>query len=84
MELKKVDGCIAFSLTVDGVEEIDLNDEKRKEVLMKIGQYISNLPTDDLNCYLSHFIDYFGDEKLISSEPCECCGDWIYETKIEI
>lgn len=46
MILKKVTGCICDSLTVDGVEEIDLTDKDRRKVLNKISNYIKNLPYD--------------------------------------
>ena len=48
MELKRTSGCICDSMTVDGVEEIDLeNDEIRKEVLERIGDYIGKLNLDE-------------------------------------
>lgn len=48
MELKYTTGCICDSMTVDGVEEIDLeNDEIRKDVLERIGDYIGKLNLDD-------------------------------------
>ena len=71
MELKKVDGCTAFSLTVDGKEEIDLTDEERQEVLNKI---FKALKLEDLNYLLQDLIPSFG-EYGSEDEPCECCGD---------
>lgn len=85
MILKQTIGCVCASLTVDDIEEIDLTEKQRKEVILKISEYIANqMKTDDLNCFLQDFIDFFGDEKCISNEPCECCGDWIYETTLII
>lgn len=46
MKLVSKTGCICSSLTVDGIEEIDLTDEARKEALEKIGEYIKTLPRD--------------------------------------
>jgi hypothetical protein len=83
MILKQTTGCVCNSLTVDDVEEIDLTEEQRKEVILKISEYIANqMKTDDLNCFLQYFIDFFGEEKCISNEPCDCCGDWVYETTL--
>ena len=42
MELEMVRGCVCGSLTVDGEHEINLTDEKRKEVLKALGEYITN------------------------------------------
>lgn len=46
MILEKVTGCICDSLTVDGVQEIDLTDEKRVEVLSAISYYVHTYPFD--------------------------------------
>lgn len=75
MELKKVVGCTAFSLSVDGEEEVNLTDEKRKEVLKKI---FEALKTEDLNFVLQELIPIFGEYES-DGIPCECCGD-IVET----
>lgn len=85
MILKQITGCVCASLTVDDVEEIDLTDEQRRQVILKISEYIANqMSPGDLNCFLQYFIDFFGKEKCISEEPCECCGDWVYETTLVI
>lgn len=85
MILKQITGCTCASLTVNDVEEINLTEEQRKEVILKISEYIANqMKTDDLNCFLQYFIDAFGEEECISEEHCECCGDWVYETTLVI
>lgn len=85
MILKQTIGCTCASLTVDDVEEINLTEEQRKEVIQKISEYIANqMKTDDLNCFLQYFIDFFGEEHCISDEPCECCGDLVYESTLVI
>lgn len=43
MKLEMRRGCIWDSLTVDNVEEIDLTDEVRKEVLFEISKFIATL-----------------------------------------
>lgn len=85
MILKQITGCVHDSLTVDGVEEINLTEEQRKEVILKISEYIANqMKTDQLNYFLTYFLTAFGKEHCISEEPCECCGDWVYETTLVI
>jgi hypothetical protein len=85
MILKEITGCVCDSLTVDGVEEIDLTEEQRKEVILKISEYIANqMKTDKLNYFLTYFLASFGEERCISEEPCECCGDLVYETTLVI
>ena len=75
MELKKTIGCVAFSLSVDGVEEINLTDEERQEVLNKI---FNKLKPDDLNYVLQALIPIFGEYES-DGIPCECCGDIVEE-----
>lgn len=54
MILKQTTGCVCNSLTVDGVEEIDLTEDQRKEVILKISEYIADqMKTDDLNCFFN-------------------------------
>ena len=128
MQLISVTGCLCDSLTVDGVEEIDLpNDEARKEIVDKIGDYISSLkeenydtytrenlacniegylnyeedslldksfkelgeivksaPGDQLNYILQFVIPNLGSITYHSEEPCECCGDYVWEYTLEI
>lgn len=85
MILKQTTGCVCDSLTVDDVEEIDLTDEQRRQVILKISEYIANqMSPGDLNCFLQYFIDFFGNGQCISEEPCECCGDRVYETTLVI
>lgn len=85
MTLKQTTGCVCASLTIDDVEEVDLTEKQRKEVILKISEYITNqMKTSDLNCFLQYFIDFFGKEQCISDEPCECCGDLVYETTLII
>lgn len=85
MILKQTTGCVCNSLTIDGVEEIYLTEDQRKEVILKISEYIADqMKTDDLNCFLQYFIDFLGEARCISDEPCDCCGDLVYETTLII
>ena len=82
MELEMVRGCVCDSLTVDGVEEIDLTDEKRKEVLKALGDYITNLPTSELNNLMQLLLDYFGEYEDLGH--CDCCGSWIDKNTLKL
>ena len=44
MKLEKVTGCTAFSLNVDGKEEIDMTDEERFHIMDKIHNWMLNNP----------------------------------------
>lgn len=68
-----VTGCICDSLTIDGIEEINLSDEKRKEVLNRIFPHINS---SDLNELLQWFLPKYGEYEG-SDKPCDCCGDYI-------
>ena len=46
MILEKVTGCTCSSLTVDGVEEIEMCDNARVATLKKISKYISKMALD--------------------------------------
>lgn len=83
MFLKLVEGCVCDSITVDGIEEIDMTDEQRRAVLSRMGDYVRDLNPDDLNNFLSRFIDYFGETKC-DDIPCSCCGDYVWTTTMEI
>lgn len=80
MKLKMQRGCICDSLTVDGTEEINLNDEQRKEVIKKI---FESIEPKDLNYLLQWYLPTFGDYDC-DDEPCECCGDYVEYYNIEI
>ena len=124
MELVSRSGCICSSLTVDGIEEIDIPfDRNRRLVLFKIGDYVSKQTLDDialedlrdhvrvyldleeddvkgktlaelgeliknqpprmLNYVLQFIIPAFGTLTYVS-EPCECCGDIVYEYALSL
>lgn len=124
MELVSRSGCICSSLTVDGIEEIDIPfDRNRRIVLFKIGDYVSKQILDDialedlrdhvrvyldleeddvkgktlaelgeliknqpprmLNYVLQFIIPAFGTLTYVS-EPCECCGDIVYEYALSL
>lgn len=74
MELRMTVGCIHDSLTIDGVEEHNLSEEKRKEAL---GRALSIIQPEDLNEVLQWLILKYAQDFERTETPCECCGDYI-------
>lgn len=56
MILEKVSGCTCDSLTVDDVQEIELDDDARVNVLKRIGMYIATM---DMNAFKPLMEDEF-------------------------
>ena len=75
-------GCLANSLSVNGIQEIDLTDQQRKEVINRIFQWYKKHP-EALNNLLQYFIETHCDD-YDCTEPCECCGDMVTTYKMEI
>lgn len=82
MKLELTFGCIANSLNVDGIEEINMTDDQRKEVIKRIFEWYMERP-NCLNSLLRDFLILYADE-VDWREPCECCGDTIETYKMEI
>lgn len=83
MNLKMTCGCICDSLTIDGKEEIDLNDIERKEIINKVCEHLKKIEPQHLNELLQVFLVKMG-EYSCSGQVCECCGDFIETYKLEI
>lgn len=83
MNLELTRGCMANSLTVDGVEEIHLTDEQRAEAKKRIAEWLLREDVS-LNKILALVIEHFYDEYECDDEPCECCGDYVETYKLEI
>ena len=75
MKLDLVTGCICDSLNADGIEEIDMTDEHRQEVIDKICNWMKKNP-QELNYVMQELIPCFGEYES-DDEPCECCGDYV-------
>ena len=69
MELKYVTGCVCDSLTLDGVETVDLPIEKLQEALLKVIKSISK--EDVLQDILICIMEGQGEYKCLGS--CEQC-----------
>lgn len=72
MKLELTFGCIANSLNVDGMEEINMTDDQRKEVITHIAEWYKAHP-NRLNNLLQYFVET-NSEDYDMTEPCECCG----------
>ena len=83
MEIHNVKGCTAFSLNVDGKEEINMTDNERLNVIDKIYEWMKNNP-QYLNYILQGLTEKCGDYNDIDAVPCESCGDIIYEYVLKI
>lgn len=80
MELVYINGCTAASLTVDGVESIDMNMEDFRKVIHRIVDKIEDI--SELQDIFKNFMELNGD--LTDEYTCLCCGDYITTHKIKI
>lgn len=83
MNIKMVRGCICDSLTIDGKEEINLNDRERVEIIKKVSGHLMKLEARYLNELLQFLLEKMG-EYSCSGQVCECCGDFVETYKLEI
>ena len=58
MEIHNVSGCMAFSLNVDGQEEIEMDNKQRAVVIDKIYSWMKR-HADNLNIKLQKLSDSF-------------------------
>ena len=82
IELEYSYGCMANSLSCNGVQEIDLTDNERKYIIHKLMMWYKKHP-EELNDLLQYFIESKCTE-YECSEPCECCGDIVSTFRITI
>ncbi len=80
MKLKYVDGCTCNSLTVDGIETIELPLQKVKDTIKTLIDKETDLGL--LQSILIDFIETKGNYKYLYT--CGDCGDSVYETTLEI
>jgi hypothetical protein len=85
MEIEMVEGCMCDSLTIDGVEEINLTDEQRQKYIEEICEGLKKVITPrDLNYLLQHITYNYGKSELLYDKPCSCCGDYVYSYKLKL
>ena len=80
MKLEVTEGCTAFSYTVNDKEWVDLTDDERKDVLLKIIQ--SQIEFDNCQDVFISLVQDFGQYKNLGR--CEECGDCITTHTLEI
>lgn len=80
MRLEYTDGCVCTSLTVDGVETINLSKEEVKKILCKMINAIDDIA--DLQSVWMHIMRSMGEYTDLGH--CEECGDYIENYKWEI
>jgi hypothetical protein len=78
MELIYTNGCTAASLTVDGVESIDMEDFRK--VIHMIVDKIEDI--SELQDIFKNFMELNGE--LTGEYTCLCCGDCVTIHKIKI
>lgn len=80
MILETVNGCICDSITIDGIETIDLSIDKVKDTI----KTLINKETD-LGLLQSILIDFIeSKEDYEDLGTCEECGDTIYKYTLKI
>ena len=80
MKLEYTDGCTCTSLTVDGVETVDMSPDSLKEVIYKLINNESDFGT--LQSIWMDLVTSQGDYEDLGK--CEECGDWITRYTLEI
>ena len=80
MKIESVTGCTCDSLTINGVETIDMDKEAIKDVIKKLIDR-----EDDLGVRQSILIDlveFQGEFEDLGH--CDQCGDWITKYTVEL
>lgn len=80
MKIEYTSGCMAHSLTIDGVETIDLDPKEFKERALKVIEKIDN--EELLRTLLIQAVEIMGESELIAH--CDECGDNIYKDTLII
>lgn len=80
MKLEYTDGCICTSLSVDGVETIDMKTEDLQAVICKLVKREDDISV--LQDLFTSLMSSQGEYKDLGQ--CEQCGDFISEYTLEI
>lgn len=80
MKIQHTDGCMYDSLTIDGVETVDMDINKVKEVIKSLIDREDDLGA--LQQMLFIIVDSRGDCKDLGR--CEECGDYVVEYTLEV
>lgn len=80
MKLEYTEGCICTSLTVDGVETVDMDINDLKKVICKLVERETDVA--ELQDLWMSLMQSQGEYKDLGH--CECCGDWITNYTLEL
>lgn len=80
MKIEYTSRCVARSLTIDGVETIDLDPKEFKEKALKVIEKINNEQL--LRDFLIQAVEIMGESEVIAH--CDECGDNIYKDTLII
>lgn len=80
MKIEYTSGCVAHSLTIDGVKTIDSDPKEFKEKVLKVIEKVDNEQL--LRALLIQAVEIMGESKLIAH--CDECGDNIYKDTLII
>ena len=80
MKIESVTGCTCDSLTINGVETIDMDKEAIKDVIKKLINREDDLGI--LQSILIDLVEFQGEFEDLGH--CDQCGDWIAKYTLEI
>lgn len=80
MKLEYTEGCVCTSLTVDGVETVDMDINDLKKVICKLVERETDVA--ELQDLWMSLMQSQGEYKDLGH--CECCGDWITNYTLEL
>ena len=80
MKIESVTGCTCDSLTINGVETIDMDKEAIKDVIKKLIDRENDLGF--LQSVLIDLVEFQGEFEDLGR--CDQCGDWITKYTLEI
>ena len=80
MKIESVTGCTCDSLTINGVETIDMDKEAIKDVIKKLINREDDLGI--LQSILIDLVEFQGEFEDLGR--CDQCGDWITKYTVEL
>ena len=80
MKIESVTGCTCDSLTINGVETIDMDKEAVKDVIKKLINREDDLGI--LQSILIDLVEFQGEFEDLGH--CDQCGDWITKYTVEL
>lgn len=80
MKIESVTGCTCDSLTINGVETIDMDKEAIKDVIKKLIDREDDLGV--LQSILIDLVEFQGEFEDLGH--CDQCGDWITKYTVEL